>query len=64
MEALRLADQILLSIFVVELLLKIFTQGRQFYRDPWNIFDATVIGIALRPTGPLSILRSLESFAS
>ena len=42
---LRLADQILLSIFVVELLLKIFTQGRQFYRDPWNIFDATVIGM-------------------
>ncbi|MDP7393524.1 MAG: ion transporter, partial [Alphaproteobacteria bacterium] len=27
---LRLADQILISIFVVELLLKIFTQGRQF----------------------------------
>ena len=53
---LKLADQILLSIFVVELL-KIFTQGRQFYRDPWNIFDATVIGIALLPaTGPLSIL--------
>ena len=58
---LRLTDQILLSIFVVELLLKIFTQGRQFYRDPWNIFDATVIGIALLPaTGPLSILRSLR----
>ena len=58
---LKLADQILLSIFVVELLLKIFTQGRQFYRDPWNIFDATVIGIALLPaTGPLSILRSLR----
>ena len=58
---LRLADQILLSIFVVELLLKIFTQGRQFYRDPWNIFDATVIAIALLPaTGSLSILRSLR----
>ena len=35
---LRLADQTLLSIFVVELLLKIFTQGRQFYRDPLEYF--------------------------
>ena len=58
---LKLTDQLLLSIFVVELLLKIFTQERQFYRDPWNIFDVTVIGIALLPTtGSLSILRSLR----
>ena len=58
---LKLTDQILLSIFVVELVLKLFTQGRQFYKDPWNIFDAIVIGIALLPTtGSLSILRSLR----
>ena len=58
---LKLADQILLGFFVVELFLKAFTQGRQFYKDPWNIFDATVVGIALLPaTGSLSILRSLR----
>lgn len=58
---LKLIDQVLLSIFVIELFLKIFTQGRQFYKDPWNIFDTTVIGIALLPaTGSLSILRSLR----
>ena len=56
---LKLVDQILLGVFVVELFLKAFTQGRQFYKDPWNIFDATVVGIALLPaTGSLSILRS------
>ena len=58
---LKLVDQILLGVFVVELFLKAFTQGRQFYKDPWNIFDATVVGIALLPaTGSLSILRSLR----
>ena len=58
---LTLVDQILLGVFVVELFLKAFTQGRQFYKDPWNIFDATVVGIALLPaTGSLSILRSLR----
>ena len=58
---LKLVDQILLGVFVVELFLKAFAQGRQFYKDPWNIFDATVVGIALLPaTGSLSILRSLR----
>ena len=58
---LKLVDHIFLGVFVVELFLKAFTQGRQFYKDPWNIFDATVVGIALLPaTGSLSILRSLR----
>ena len=58
---LRLIDQIILGIFVAELAIKIFAQGKKFVQDPWNIFDTAVVTIALLPaSGSLSILRSLR----
>lgn len=54
-------DGILLAVFTVEILLRIVAQGRRFVRDPWNVFDFVVIGIALLPSGgALSVLRSLR----
>ncbi|HLS68104.1 MAG TPA: ion transporter [Kiloniellales bacterium] len=54
-------DRIILSIFVVELTIKLFVHGRRFFRDPWNVFDFLVVGIALMPaTGALSVLRALR----
>lgn len=54
-------DRIILSVFVIELAIKILLYGRQFPRDPWNIFDFLVVGIALMPaTGHLSVFRALR----
>ncbi|MDO8838038.1 MAG: ion transporter [Parvibaculum sp.] len=54
-------DRIALSIFVVELALKLFASRARFFRDGWNIFDFIIVGIALVPAaGPFSVLRALR----
>lgn len=54
-------DQILLGIFTAELLARIVVKRGAFFKDPWNVFDAFVVGIALLPdTGSLSVLRALR----
>lgn len=58
---LHLIDNILLGVFVVELLAKMAVYRAAFFRDPWRVFDFLVVGISLLPTsGPLSILRALR----
>ncbi len=58
---LELLDVAALSVFVVELLLKIYVQRLRFFRDGWNIFDFIVVGIALVPAaGEFSVLRALR----
>lgn len=54
-------DNAILWIFVAEIAAKLAVYRSGFFRDPWNLFDFTVVGIALLPaTGPLSVLRSLR----
>jgi voltage-gated sodium channel len=54
-------DHVMLGFFVVELLLRIVAQGRSFFRDPWNLFDLAVVGIAVLPASEsLSALRALR----
>ena len=54
-------DHAALAIFVIEILIKIIAQRFGFLKDPWNLFDFIVVGIALVPaTGPLAILRALR----
>lgn len=54
-------DQIILAIFVIEILARMTAQRTAFFRDPWNVFDFVVIAIALVPaTGPLQVLRALR----
>ena len=56
-----LLDAICLSIFVIEIGLKLFARGPRFFRDGWNVFDFAVVGIALMPaTQGLSVLRALR----
>jgi voltage-gated sodium channel len=58
---LKVTDQIILGIFVLELLLKLIAYGWGFFRNSWNIFDLFVVGVGLLPqnTG-LSALRGLR----
>jgi voltage-gated sodium channel len=54
-------DRIFLTVFVVEITLRITAHGLKFFRDPWSVFDFLVVGIALMPaTGELSVLRALR----
>ncbi|WP_029063932.1 ion transporter [Labrenzia sp. DG1229] len=56
-----LFDRIILGIFVVELILRLYAHGLSFFKDPWSIFDFVIVGIALIPsTGAMSVLRSLR----
>jgi voltage-gated sodium channel len=56
-----LADKALLTIFVLELVLRIFAYRISFFKDPWSLFDFAVVAIALMPaTGQFSVLRALR----
>ena len=58
---LKLIDKLLLGVFVLEILIKLFTSGLRFFRNSWNVFDFLVVGIALVPSsGPLTVLRVLR----
>ena len=54
-------DQLILGVFVIEILLRIYAHRLAFFRDPWSLFDFVVVAIALVPaSGPLAVLRALR----
>lgn len=58
---LLLLDKVFLTIFVIEVALRIFVYRQDFFKDPWSLFDFAVVAIALIPaSGPLAVLRSLR----
>lgn len=57
----HLADQIILGLFVVEIILRLYAHRGAFFRDSWSIFDLLIVTISLIPhVGPFSILRTLR----
>ncbi len=60
-ELLRVVDVLILGVFVVEIAARIYVHRAAFFRDPWSLFDFTVVAIALVPaSGPFSVLRALR----
>ncbi len=58
---LLILDRIALSIFVVEIGLKLFAYRLRFFRSGWNVFDFVIVGIALIPSaGAFSVLRTMR----
>jgi len=58
---LHTVDYVALGIFVLELSAKLYAYRAKFFRDPWNVFDLLVVGIAVIPTtGPFAVLRALR----
>jgi voltage-gated sodium channel len=55
-------DKLCLSIFVVEIVAKLYARGiAGFFQRGWNIFDFVIVGISLLPaTQGLSVLRALR----
>ena len=62
-EILSTIDSLILSVFTIEILIKILYRRLSFFKNGWNIFDFIIVGIALIPSsGPLSVLRTLRIF--
>lgn len=54
-------DQIAITIFVIEILLKLLVYRASFFRSGWNIFDFVIVSVALLPLGGnFAILRALR----
>jgi voltage-gated sodium channel len=54
-------DRACLAIFVAEIGARLAANFRGFWRDPWRIFDFTIVAIALMPaSGAFSVLRAFR----
>ncbi len=58
---LNLFDNIVLWVFVAEMVIKIYAYGPRFFKSAWNLFDLTIVSVGLWPTSAnLSPLRALR----
>jgi voltage-gated sodium channel len=58
---LHLADKICLTIFIVELTMKLAVYRFSFFKEGWNVFDLLIVVVTLIPSsGGLSILRAFR----
>ena len=54
-------DKLCLTVFAVELAIKLWSYRTHFWRSGWNVFDFVVVAIALTPgAGVWAVLRSLR----
>lgn len=59
--ALKVIDTAILSVFVLEIVMRLIVRGRDFWRDPWRVFDFAVVAVALVPSGgSFSVLRAFR----
>ena len=57
----RLVDIAVLTVFVVEITARIYVHRLAFFRDPWSVFDFSVVALALLPAGSeYAVLRALR----
>lgn len=63
-ETLQFFDRIIVWVFIVEIVLRIFANGRAFFRDGWSLFDFAVVAVSAPGTvtgaSALRILRALR----
>lgn len=60
-ELLHVLDRAILSVFVVEISLRLIVHRLSFFKSAWNIFDFLVVAVALAPaTAAFSVLRALR----
>ncbi|TVR10426.1 MAG: ion transporter [Salinarimonadaceae bacterium] len=60
-EVLMFLDRAILSVFVIEIGLRLVVYRLGFFRSAWNIFDFVVVAVALAPaTTTFSVLRALR----
>ncbi len=60
---LHLFDNIVIAIFTLEAILKIYTYRFNYFKSWWNLFDFSIVVISLIPTSwPFQILRIFRVF--
>ena len=58
-----LLDRLCMAIFIVEMLIKMYAYGANFFKSRWNCFDLAIITISSIPaTNYLIILRTFRLF--
>lgn len=58
---LRAVNYLFLSVFVVEIMTRLWVHGRAYFRDPWSVFDLVVVTVAMiPPQGPFTVLRVMR----
>ena len=59
-------NQIVITIFTIEIILRIYVHRLSFFKDAWSIFDFTIVSISLVPLSSgfeiLRVLRVLRLF--
>jgi voltage-gated sodium channel len=54
-------DKVVITIFTIEIVLRIYAHRGAFFKDPWSIFDFTIVAISLVPASAgLEIFRILR----
>jgi voltage-gated sodium channel len=65
-EMIGLFDIFVITVFTIEIILRIYVHRISFFKDPWSIFDFTIVAISLVPAGAgfeiFRILRVLRLF--
>jgi len=62
----HLFNQFVITIFTIEIILRVYVHRLSFFKDPWSLFDFFVVAISLVPTSAgfeiLRVLRVLRLF--
>jgi voltage-gated sodium channel len=62
--ALQVTDRLIVWVFIVEIVLRIWVNGRSFFKDGWSLFDLFVVALSAPGTmtavSSLRILRALR----
>ena len=62
-KVLELVDEIAVIIFTIEIMLRIYAHGRNFFKDGWSLFDFAIVLVSLAPNdAQFSVLRILRVF--
>lgn len=58
---LHMFDKFVITIFTIEILLRIYVHRASFFKDGWSLFDFTIVAVSLVPTSAgFEILRVLR----
>ncbi|MBR4870114.1 MAG: ion transporter [Oscillospiraceae bacterium] len=59
-QALSVFNTVCITVFVLEILLKLYVYGVSFFKDGWNIFDVFIVAISIMPM--IKFLSSMRAF--
>lgn len=62
-KGLFLLDRLFMGIFIVEMIMKIYAEGRSFFKSGWNVFDFVIVAVSSVPfASAFIVLRTFRLF--